>query len=41
MTDFFNSITDYKKAAEWLSKYSTGLTVPIILDKNQKRKLID
>lgn len=36
MTDFFNSITDYKKAAKWLSKYSTGLTVPIILDKNQK-----
>ena len=35
MTEFFNSISDYKKAAEWLSKYSTGLSIPIILNKNE------
>lgn len=35
MTQFFNSIFDYKKAAEWLSKYSTGLSIPIILNKNE------
>ena len=35
MTQFFNSISDYKKAAEWLSKYATGLSIPIILNKNE------
>ena len=35
MTQFFNSISDYQKAAEWLSEYSTGLSIPIILNKNE------
>lgn len=35
MSQFFNSISDYKQAAEWLSKYSTILSVPIILNKNE------
>ena len=29
MTEFFNYIIDYDKAAEWLSKYSTAVATPI------------
>ncbi len=35
MTEFFNSIVDWKKAAKWLSETSTMITTPIIL--NNKR----
>lgn len=29
MTDFFNSITDWKEAAKWLSKYATAFSAPV------------
>jgi len=31
MTDFFNLITDWKKAAEWLTKFSTAIIPPAFL----------
>lgn len=31
MTEFFNSIVDYNKAAKWISKYASTLSAPITL----------
>lgn len=36
MIDFFNSITDWKEAAKWLSKYATMAGVPITVNKTNK-----
>lgn len=30
MTEFFNSIVDWKEAAKWLSKYSTSIAAPTL-----------
>lgn len=45
MTEFFNSIVDWKEAAKWLSKYSTsivvltlGVTFPSIEAYNKQRE---
>ena len=35
MIDFFNSITDWKEAAKWLSKYATMAGVPITVNRTQ------
>lgn len=35
MTSFFNSITDWKEAAKWLSKWSSAIAVPAMIDKNK------
>lgn len=35
MTSFFNSITDWKEAAKWLSKWLSAITVPVITNKNK------
>lgn len=34
MSDFFSSIQDWKEAAKWLSKYATGISIPLITAKN-------
>lgn len=36
MTQFFNSITDWKEAAKWLSKYATMAGIPITINKTNK-----
>ena len=36
MTDFFKGIKDYKKMAEWISKYSPISATPLILNENEK-----
>lgn len=34
MTEFFNSITDWKEAAKWLSKWSSMIAVPVMIKTN-------
>lgn len=33
MTAFFNSITDWKEAAKWLSEWSSAVAVPVMINK--------
>ena len=33
MTEFFKSIVDWKEAAKWLSKWSTMIGTPVILNE--------
>ena len=33
MTEFFKSIVDWKEAAKWLSKWSTMIGAPVILNE--------
>lgn len=36
MTAFFNSITDWKEAAKWLSKWSTMIAAPVVIANKSK-----
>jgi hypothetical protein len=36
MIAFFNSITDWKEAAKWLSKWSSAITVPVVITNKNK-----
>lgn len=37
MTEFFNSITDYKKAANWINKNSSIVILPLMLNEDDKK----
>lgn len=36
--DFYNSVSDWEQAAQWINKYSTSLVLPAVLIETQNDK---